>query len=267
MLAIDPAMAVEEAKYEVVRTDGGIELRDYAPSIVAETVVEGDFEDAGNKAFRALFRYIDGENRTQSKIAMTAPVAQQPESRKIAMTAPVSQQAADGGWVVSFMMPASFTSETTPEPLNPAVKIRQVPAYRAAAIRYSGFWSEKNYREHLEELQAWIGRIIVFGVVLAVGGLLGWGISKIIRLSALSGVDRFMGSLFGAARGTLLVAVALIGAQFAGFDNDDWWLQSRLIPHLEVVADWIKVMAPEGLDMIVPDGEADSLPGETPIEV
>ena len=118
-----------------------------------------------------------------------------------------------------------------------------------------------------EELQAWIGRIIVFGVVLAVGGLLGWGISKIIRLSALSGVDRFMGSLFGAARGTLLVAVALIGAQFAGFDNDDWWLQSRLIPHLEVVADWIKVMAPEGLDMIVPDGEAESLPGDSPVEV
>lgn len=118
-----------------------------------------------------------------------------------------------------------------------------------------------------EELQAWIGRIIVFCVVLAIGGLLGWGISKLVHLSALSGVDRFMGSLFGAARGILLVAVAVIGAQMAGFDNDNWWSQSRLIPHLEVVADWIKVMAPEGLDAIVPDGEADTLPGDPPLKV
>ena len=118
-----------------------------------------------------------------------------------------------------------------------------------------------------EELQAWVGRIIVFGVVLALGGLLGWGISKLVHLSALSGVDRFMGSLFGAGRGILLVAVAVIGGQFAGFNNDQWWLQSRLVPHLEAVADWIKVMAPEGLDLIVPDGEAESLPADAPVEV
>jgi hypothetical protein len=157
-LTIDPALAVEEAEYEVVQTDGDIELRDYAPSIVAETVVEGDFEDAGNKAFRTLFKYIDGENRAQSEIAMTAPVAQQESSREIAMTAPVSQQAAGEGWVVSFMMPASYTMETIPEPLNPAVKIRQIPAYRAAAIRYSGFWSEKNYAEHRNELAEWLDK-------------------------------------------------------------------------------------------------------------
>ena len=118
-----------------------------------------------------------------------------------------------------------------------------------------------------EELQAWVGRILVFAVVLALGGLLGWGISKLVHLSALSGVDRFMGSLFGAGRGILLVAVAVIGGQFAGFSNDNWWMQSRLIPHLEAVADWIKVMAPEGLDLIVPDGEAESLPDNAPVEV
>ena len=117
------AMAVEEEKYEVVRTDGDIELRDYAPSIVAETLVGGGFEDAGNRAFRTLFQYIDGDNRAQSKIAMTAPVAQQPESRKIAMRAPVSQAAAGEGWRVSFMMPASFTMETIPEPTNPAERV------------------------------------------------------------------------------------------------------------------------------------------------
>jgi len=112
-------------------------------------------------------------------------------------------------------------------------------------------------------LQMWFGRLLVFIVILALGGLVGWGVSKLVRLSVLSGVDRFMGSLFGALRGILLVSVAIIGGQFAGFDNDDWWSESDLIPYLEVVADWIKVMAPEGLDLIVPDKQV----GTVPIEV
>jgi len=118
-----------------------------------------------------------------------------------------------------------------------------------------------------EELQKWFGRVLVFAVILSLGGLLGWGLSRIIRWSALSGMDRFLGALFGAARGILLVAVAIIGGQFAGFENDPWWAESRLIPHLEVVADWIKIIAPEGLDLIVPDEEADKLPIDVPIEV
>ena len=52
-----------------------------------------------------------------------------------------------------------------------------------------------------EELQTWFGRILVFAVILSVGSLLGWGISKLIRLSVLSGFDRVLGSAFGALRG------------------------------------------------------------------
>ena len=148
-------MAIEEAKYRVVLADGPIEIRDYEPSIVAETVVSGDFEEAGDDAFGRLFRYIGGNNVSQEKIAMTAPVSQE-RSEKIAMTAPVEQRPAADGWAVSFMMPASYTIKTIPKPKDDSVAIREIPAYRAAAIRYSGFWSEKNYREHLAELNAWL---------------------------------------------------------------------------------------------------------------
>ena len=110
------------------------------------------------------------------------------------------------------------------------------------------------------ELQTWFGRILVFALVLAAGGLIGWGVSKLVRLSVLNGVDRLLGSLFGVLRGILLVALLVIGGQFAGFDNDEWWLNSRLVPHFEVVADWIKVMAPMGYELIVPDGAAPELP-------
>ena len=107
-----------------------------------------------------------------------------------------------------------------------------------------------------EELQMWFGRVLVFAVILSIGGLLGWGISKLVRLSVLSGMDRLAGAVFGAFRGVLLAAVFVIGGQFAGFDNDDWWGRSYLIPRLEMVADWIKVMAPQGYELIMPDAVA-----------
>jgi membrane protein required for colicin V production len=106
-----------------------------------------------------------------------------------------------------------------------------------------------------EDLQVWFGRILVFAVILSIGGLLSWGISKLVRLSVLSGMDRLAGSMFGALRGILLAALFILGGQFAGFDNDTWWQRSILMQHLEVVSEWIKVMAPQGYEILVPGEE------------
>jgi len=113
-----------------------------------------------------------------------------------------------------------------------------------------------------KELQTWFGRILIFVLILAVGGLLGWGLSKLVRLSVLSGIDRLIGGMFGAARGVLFVALFILAGEYAGFSNDSWWQKSKLIPYFEVVAEWIMVMAPQGYDMLVPDEPAKSLPVE-----
>ena len=153
--AID-AMAIEEAKYEVIKRDNKFEIRDYETHLLAETVVEGNLEDAGSEAFKRLFRYISGDNRSGNKVAMTAPVSQQPMGEKIKMTAPVGQQRLEESWAVSFMMPGSYTLKTLPEPEDPKVTLRQVPARRMAAVRYSGFWSETGYLRYKVELESWI---------------------------------------------------------------------------------------------------------------
>jgi len=149
-------MAVEEAKYTVTTQNDKLEVREYEPSIVAEVIINDSFEDASNKAFRKLFKYISGDNTGRNKIAMTAPVSQKAEPEKIAMTAPVGQRKADQGWAVSFMMPASYTMDTIPAPDDPSVELREIPAHSAAAIRYSGTWSEKSYKKHLARLQEWM---------------------------------------------------------------------------------------------------------------
>jgi membrane protein required for colicin V production len=102
------------------------------------------------------------------------------------------------------------------------------------------------------ELQVWFGRLLLFTVILALGGLISWGISRLVRLSVLSGTDRVFGMMFGFCRGAVLLAVFIIAGQFGNFNNDSWWQKSVLIPYGVVVADWIRVMAPKGADILLP---------------
>jgi hypothetical protein len=156
LLASSSAMAIEEPSFRVLERDGAFELREYAPHVVAETRVSAEFEAAGNAAFQRLFRYISGSNVAQQKIAMTAPVTQsrsEARGEKIAMTAPVTQVAAGDAFRVAFTLPASYTLEAAPTPLDKTIEIRAVPAQFVASWRYSGRWTESNYREHEARLR------------------------------------------------------------------------------------------------------------------
>jgi membrane protein required for colicin V production len=116
------------------------------------------------------------------------------------------------------------------------------------------------------KMQTWLGGALVFVVILSAGSLLGFGISKLIRLTGLGCLDRMIGAVFGAIRGVLLASLFVIGGQISGFGEDDWWLESELLPRFEVVADWIKVMAPKGYELILPDEIADELSVQLPEE-
>ncbi len=153
VFVVGNTMATEEAEYSVVLKEQSFELRNYESHILAETIVDGDFDKAGNKAFRRLFKYISGNNKSQQKIAMTSPVGQGAEGEKIDMTSPVGQQQSKDSWAVSFMMPATYTMETVPEPEDPKIILRQVPARHMAAIQYSGLWSEKGYTMNKDKLE------------------------------------------------------------------------------------------------------------------
>jgi hypothetical protein len=148
-------MAIEQTKYSVIEKEGDFELRQYDPHIVAETFVEGDFDEVGNEGFRRLAGYIFGKNRKTQKISMTAPVSLESSSEKIAMTAPVSQEPSDGTWRITFVMPSEYTLETLPEPLDSRVVLKEVPGALMAALKYSGTWSRERYEKkkvHLETL-------------------------------------------------------------------------------------------------------------------
>lgn len=103
------------------------------------------------------------------------------------------------------------------------------------------------------ELQLWSGRLLVFVVILVGGAFAGWGISKIVHMSGLSGMDRGFGSFFGMVRAVLFVGVFVLGGRYAGFDSNLWWLESKILPYGEQVADWIIIMAPRGMEILNPE--------------
>ena len=149
------ALSIEEPSYEVVRQIGEqVELRRYAPYVVAEVVLDTGAADAGNQAFPILAGYIFGKNKGERKLEMTAPVTQSAEPMKMAMTAPVTQEAVGKGTRVQFVLPRSVTLASAPEPLDARVRLREEPAAQRVAIRYSGTWSQANYDEHLAKLRA-----------------------------------------------------------------------------------------------------------------
>ena len=148
------AHAIEEPVFQIVQKYDAFEIRDYQPYVVAEVVVPGPAEEAGNQGFRILAAYIFGKNKGERNIEMTAPVTQTPVPARLEMTAPVTQSATDAGFAIQFKMPASYTLESLPEPLDARIKLKVLPGGRFAVIRYSGSWSESNYSTHLERLNA-----------------------------------------------------------------------------------------------------------------
>jgi len=129
---------VEQARYEVLRKIGKLEIRRYSILILAR--VDG----YGDGGFNILFQFITGNNRQKSKVNMTAPVV----SQQIEMTAPVLSETGS----IAFVMPEGFTLETTPEPLDDRVKVVEIPERVVAALRFSGRWSKSIFKKKSGEL-------------------------------------------------------------------------------------------------------------------
>ena len=123
----------EEPPFTVLDRTGLVEVREYGARVAAETAVDQAEVAARSEGFGRLAGYIFGRNAGSAKIAMTAPVAQQP-GQTLAMTAPVAQD----GSVIRFFLPAGVTVASAPRPLDDRVRIVDVPAEMVAVLRFSG---------------------------------------------------------------------------------------------------------------------------------
>ncbi|MGB5511793.1 MAG: heme-binding protein [Woeseiaceae bacterium] len=127
-------MALEEPKFEIIASFDGVEIRRYAPYVVAEVDVADD-----SSGFRKLAGYIFGGNEQGEKMAMTAPV----ESR---------QSELQDKTTYSFVMEHKYTLDTLPTPDDEEIRLLERPERVVAVLRFSGRWTDKNFGNHRDKL-------------------------------------------------------------------------------------------------------------------
>lgn len=132
---------VEQPDYKLVTSKGNIEIRDYAPMILAEVEVSGERKQAVSDGFKILADYIFGNNISNKKMAMTAPVLQEQYMEN---------------WKVRFVMSKKYSFETLPKPNSKEVTLIPLPARRFAVIRFSGLADNENIKLHTDELEKYI---------------------------------------------------------------------------------------------------------------
>ena len=116
------------------------------------------------------------------------------------------------GWILAFFIAKGFYKEFS----TLLTSFIETPS-----LRYSVAW------------------VSLFLLTLIVMGLINYVLSQLIEKTGLSGMDRIMGMFFGALRGVLLASVAVIlMREFTLVNEDNWWKNSQLIPHVEVLGNW-----------------------------
>lgn len=145
----------ERVPYIEVETVGDVEVREYPETIVVATRAEN-----GEAAFRRLFEYIDGANRTDESVPMTAPVetnGRSGRSEEVSMTAPVETDRSGEDVRMEFFLPAEYTPETAPRPTDRDVELVIRPARTVAVFPFSGYARnrtvERSKARLLEELE------------------------------------------------------------------------------------------------------------------
>ena len=129
----------EKQQFALVQDFGDFEVRRYAPHVLMQVQVQGDFMSAGNAAFGPLVSYISGNNESNTKFAMTAPVIQEPTSAKT--------------HIVSFVLPNGTDPSDVPVPKDSRVSLKFVPEQLAAVRKFGGGWNDERFMAEGELLR------------------------------------------------------------------------------------------------------------------
>lgn len=136
----------EQAPYDILKADAGIEVRCYRPQTQASIIVSGNYHEAQKEAFNILAGYIFGENIENAKIPMTTPVLM--EHRGLKKESEI--------WNMSFILPQNFLIQNAPSPINKKIKIHERPVHLVASISYAGINSEEKINEYTVILKKWL---------------------------------------------------------------------------------------------------------------
>jgi hypothetical protein len=130
----------EGPRFTLFRQEKTLEIRNYAPFLIAEIPVKGSFTEAIQEGSHSLAEYLFGKNSEQKRIAISVPVRETILGENGDMH------------LISFILPSNLTSSTAPKPLTRDIRIQTVQATRMAVLRFSGYPSEAKVLQHTRRL-------------------------------------------------------------------------------------------------------------------
>jgi hypothetical protein len=134
-----PTNKTAAQRYTLIQTQMDFEIRFY-PSVTIATITSRakSYKELAAVGFRQLAAYIFGGNESKQRIAMTAPVHMDINDSLSSM---------------SFVMPSQYTKSNLPKPIDRDVMISNTQDEYTAALKFSGFASDKDIKKHTEKLE------------------------------------------------------------------------------------------------------------------
>ncbi len=134
--------AYESAQYSVIDLDGSFEVREYPQLMLVTTKMR--FQSQGNDgSFNRLFRYINGGNQADLKVAMTTPVFMEPLS-------------AEKDGQMGFVIPSEIAAKSIPEPSGDNVQIQTRAGGRFAVLQFAGRINDELLASSENKLRKWM---------------------------------------------------------------------------------------------------------------
>lgn len=147
VFGLSSAQAIEKPAYQLLKKEGGFELRQYQEMHVVTTSMTRAEER--NQAFRKLAAYIGKNNEKQQKIAMTSPVLI--DGAKVTQPKPETQTS------MSFVVPKDVVAEGIPQPNDPSIEVKKVEGGTFAVHSFKNSNSNQTRKTALDALRVWIG--------------------------------------------------------------------------------------------------------------
>ena len=101
-------------------------------------------------------------------------------------------------------------------------------------------------------LQQWIANVtgryvaayaLLFAGMLMVAGIVGKLSAQVVKVTGLTLLDRLLGTVFGFARGIIIVLVVVyVLRQLAPPQNLLWLDESQLMPHVDMLGQWVQAL-------------------------
>jgi membrane protein required for colicin V production len=93
-------------------------------------------------------------------------------------------------------------------------------------------------------LREFVGGGILFVATLIVGAIVNFIVSQLVSKTGLSGTDKALGVVFGAARGVLIVTMVVLLASHTPAPESSLWQSSAMIGFFEQLAGWVEGVIP-----------------------